>query len=93
MGWRITSRTDKGRWAAYDGGKGTADAQTAPILRDLAAAGDQPMLTPTGPAYKPTGPGDETAIYLRALNLIPAPEISGTPPPTPDVPYQPGVAY
>ncbi|MEV4749067.1 hypothetical protein AB0K21_22035 [Streptosporangium sp. NPDC049248] len=43
------------------------------------------MLTPSGPVYEPQGNGDEVAAFLCAMSLIPAPVVSGDPPPVPQV--------
>jgi hypothetical protein len=59
------------------------------------ADGPQP-LTPTGPHYTPTGPGDEVAAYLAAVRLVPAPQVSGEPPQVPrppDAGGMPDVAF
>jgi len=84
MSWRVDSRTDKGRWVAHDGGQWFADEATRPHM--VALAGRPQPLTPVGPFYTPKGPDDEVAAFLAALNLVPAPQVSGQPPQTPSLP-------
>jgi hypothetical protein len=84
MVWRVDSRTDARRWVAHDGRQWTADDVTR---LDMIALADGPQpLTPTGPTYTPTGPGDEVAAYLAAVRLVPAPQVSGEPPQAPRMP-------
>lgn len=83
MTWRVESRIEAGRWVAHDGHQWTADAVTR---IDMIALADGPQpLTPTGPTYTPTGPGDEVAAYLAAVRLVPAAQTSGKPPTVPRV--------
>jgi hypothetical protein len=84
MTWRIESRTLPARWAEYTD-ELTADRETTMIVK-VRSSGSVP-LTPTGPLYEPTGPGDEIALFLAALGAIPAPQVSGTPPAMPTVPH------
>ncbi|TMR97544.1 hypothetical protein [Nonomuraea basaltis] len=95
MAWRVDSRTMAGRWVAYDGSDWTSDPDT---WADMVVRLDQPQpLTPTGPYYTPTGPDDEVAVYLRAVGVIAAAEVSGDPPrvpmPEPDPDAPPGTVY
>ncbi|WP_405620214.1 hypothetical protein [Streptomyces sp. NBC_00076] len=88
MTWRIESRTDPERWAEYTVDGLTSDRQTA-IAVKLFASGEIP-LTPTGPLYAPTGDGDEVALFLASVRAIPAPSVTGQPPPVPRVTDTPG---
>lgn len=81
MAWRVESRTESGRWVAHDGTQWTADVVTRPHV--IALAGGAQPLTPTGPYYTPEGPDDEVAVYLTAVRVVPAPQVSGTPPRVP----------
>lgn len=83
--WRVDSRTDAGRWFEHDGAGWAADPSTRLDVLVL-NRGPQP-LTPTGPFYEPTGPDDEIALFLVALGVVPAPQVSGTPPTVPTVPH------
>ncbi|WP_406298070.1 hypothetical protein OG948_21295 [Embleya sp. NBC_00888] len=76
--WRIESRIDPDRWVEHTGQAWTADDQTTATLLVL-GTGPQP-LTPVGPIYEPTGPDDPVPLYLAALSVVPAPEVSGDPP-------------
>lgn len=92
MTWRIESRTERGRWAAYDGSQWDADPETRSLL-EIVRDDPQP-LTPVGPVYTPDGPGDEVALFLAATGIIPAPSVTGTPPALPQVPHpQDDVVY
>lgn len=83
MSWRIESRIVSGRWVAHDGEKWTADEVTTGVMQGL--TGNAQPLTPTGPWYEPEVDNDPVAVYLCALAVVPAPEVSGDPPPVPEI--------
>ena len=85
--WRIESRLDPARWVEHDGKNWVADEATT---EELLVMGDGPQpMTPTGPIYVPTSKGDPYALYLAALAVVPAPQVTGTPPPRPPLPEIP----
>jgi hypothetical protein len=81
MSWRVESRIVPGRWVDHDGETWTADGETASVMQGIVRS-PQP-LTPTGPWYEPEGDDDSVAVFLCALALLPAPVVSGDPPPLP----------
>jgi hypothetical protein len=84
MSWRVESRTEPGRWVAYDGAQWTADPDTRSLLEIV--RNDPQPLTPVGPVYTPDGPDDEVALFLAATGIVPAPTVTGTAPDVPTVP-------
>lgn len=92
MPWRVESRSDAGKWVAYDGSQWTSDPDTHATVRIL-RANPQP-LTPVGPFYEPTGPDDDVALFLAAMGAVPAPAVTGDPPALPTLPpHVEGVTY
>lgn len=87
MNWKITSKTNPGRWLTHTGDTWEADPETTAYLTQPGYAFP---LTPTGPVAAIT---DESTLMAAARRLIPGADLTGKPPPYPPFPSEPGRIY
>lgn len=83
MTWRVDSRTDTQLWVTGSATGWDADPDSKDRVGSIK---NGPLaLTPVGPYYEPTGPDDETAVFIAAISVVPAPAVSGSPPAVPTI--------
>lgn len=78
--WQISS-SDGVSWVRYDAGRLTTSADCARVTVDDGPVEVAPM---SGMLYRPTGPGDQVAMFLRARSAVGWPQkVTGSPPAVP----------
>ena len=72
MSWLIRSSLDPTRFVSYSKESGwSADEQTVTELNVGGGPFGEASLSPVGPFYPSRGEGDEVALYLNAVGVLP----------------------